>query len=299
MENLTEKIVSKQLLENDIIKKIQKKKLVSRYIMMILALLISSLVFNIFLVPTNIVAGGVNGISIITKYIYGWDPSIVMFAVSFVLLIFSLMFLGVERTSGTVVATFLYPIFVELTSHITNYITVETTDLVLISVFVGVIGGLANGIMYKTGFSNGGLPIISQILYKKFKIAASKSSLIINGIVVFIGGLFFGWTMVMYALIVLFINSFMLDRVILGISNNKAFYIITSEDDEVSKYIMDHLKHSVTIFDVKGGFLEKRRKVLLTVIPSREYFIVTEGIKEIDPDAFFLACDAYQVEGGK
>lgn len=287
------------IIKNDVIKKIKKKKLISRYIMMILALLLSALVFNIFIVPTNIVAGGVNGISIITKYVYGWDPSIVMFIVSFILLIFSLMYLGAERTSGTVVATFLYPIFVELTSHITEYINVETNDLVLISIFVGVIGGLANGIMYKTGFSSGGLPIISQILYKKFRIAASKSSLIVNGIVVFVGGLFFGWTMVMYALIILFINSFMLDRVILGISNNKAFYIITSEDEIIKRYIIDKLNHSVTVFDVKGGFLEKKRKVLLTVVPSREYFTVTEGIKEIDKDAFFLACDAYQVEGGK
>src|SRR5574344_1983559 len=119
--NSLEKIVPEKLLDNDIIKKVKKKKLVSRYIMMIIALLISALVFNIFIVPTNIVAGGVNGISIITKYIYGWDPSIVMFVVSFILLIFSLMYLGVERTSGTVVATFLYPIFVELTSHITEY----------------------------------------------------------------------------------------------------------------------------------------------------------------------------------
>lgn len=289
---------TKQIPQN-IIKHIKKKKIVSRYIMMIIALFISALVFNIFIVPTNIVSGGINGISIILKHIYGWDPSIVMFVVSGVLLIFSLMYLGVERTSGTVVATFLYPILVEITNGITNYISVETTDLVLISIFVGVIGGLANGIMYKTGFSSGGLPIISQILYKKFKISASKSSLIVNGIVVFIGGIFFGWTMVMYALIILSINSFMLDRVILGISNNKAFYIITSEDELVKKYIIEDLKHSVTVFDVKGGFMEKKRKVLLTVIPSREYFIVTEGIKELDKDSFFLACDAYQVEGGQ
>ena len=153
--------------------------------------------------------------------------------------------------------------------------------------------------MYKTGFSNGGLPIISQILYEKFKIPISKSSLIINGVIVIMGGVFFGWTMVMYALIVLYINSFMLDKVILGVSKNKAFYIITNKDLLVKNYIIEKLGHSVTVFDVKGGFLEKKRKVLLTVIPTREYFSVTEGIKSVDSDAFFLACDAYQVEGGK
>ena len=90
----------------------------------------------------------------------------------------------------------------------------------------------------------------------------------------------------------------MLDRVILGISKNKAFYIITEEYEEIRKYIINNLHHNVTMFNVKGGFLEKKRMVLLTVVPSKEYFAVTEGIKEIDSKAFFLACDAYQVEGG-
>ena len=62
---------------------------------------------------------------------------------------------------------------------------------------------------------------------------------------------------------------------------------------------MKELQHTVTVFDVKGGFKNKKGEVLLTVIPTREYYVVTEGIKMIDKDAFFLASDAYQVEGGK
>ena len=90
-----------------------------------------------------------------------------------------------------------------------------------------------------------------------------------------------------------------MDKVILGISNNKAFYIITSEEKAIKEYIIEHLHHNVTIFDVKGGFLEKKRKVLLSVIPSREYYKVTEGIKAIDKEAFFVVTDSYEVIGGK
>lgn len=294
-----EKIIPKSLLQSNIMKKIKKKRLISRYITLVFALLILSLVFNLFLASTNIVSGGINGIAIIFKNLYKIDPSIIMFIVSVILLIMSFIFLGVERTTGSIVATFLYPLLVKLTSIVSNYIIIDLSDLIVISIFVGVIGGFANGLIYRTGFSNGGLPIISQILYDKFKIPPSKSSLIINGIIVFIGGLFFGWTMVMYALIIIYINSFVLEKVILGVSNKKAFYIITNKDAEVKKYIIEKLKHSVTIFYVKGGFLHKRDNVILTVVPSREYFQATEGIKTIDPDAFFLVCDAYQVEGGK
>ena len=85
----------------------------------------------------------------------------------------------------------------------------------------------------------------------------------------------------------------------LGTSNNKAFYIITEKEKEVKEYIIENLKHSVTTFDVKGGLLESKRKVILTVVPSREYYRLTEGIKKIDKNAFFTVTDSYQVEGAK
>lgn len=283
----------------DIIKKINNHNLLKRYIMLIISLFISALTFNLLILKINVVCGGLNGIAILLKNIYDFSPSIVIFISSIILLLFSFMYLGVESSSGSIVSAFVYPAFVAITAKLSLYININIDDLLLISIFIGVITGFANGLMYKTGFSNGGLPIISQILYKEFNIPISKSSLVINGTIVAIGGLFFGFTNVMYAFIILYINSFMLDRVILGISKNKAFYIISKEDELIKKYVIEKLHHNVTIFNVKGGFLKRKENVILTVVPTREYFEVTEGIKEIDKDAFFLACDAYEVEGGK
>ena len=274
-------------------------KEVRRYLTMLLSLLLSAILFNLLILKANIVCGGVNGIAIIINHIYKIKPSIIIFIISVLLLIFSLFFLGLKRTSGTIVATITYPILVEVTSYLTQYIKIDISDLFLISIFIGVIGGLSNGLMYKTGFSNGGLPIISQILYEKLKFPISKTSFSINGVIVLIGGFYFGWNMVMYAIIILYINSLMIDKIMLGTSNNKAFYIITKKQEEIKRYIINGLNHSVTIFNVEGGFEERKNKVLLTVIPTREYFLLTEGIKELDPDTFFLVCDAYEVRGGK
>lgn len=278
--------------------KIKANKEVRRYLTMFLSLLISAILFNLLILKANIVCGGVNGIAIIINHIYKIKPSIIIFIISVLLLIFSLFFLGLKRTSGTIVATITYPILVEVTSYLTQYVKIDISDLFLISIFIGVIGGLSNGLMYKTGFSNGGLPIISQILYEKLKLPISKTSFFINGIIVLIGGIYFGWNMVMYAIIILYINSLMIDKVMLETSNNKAFYIITKKQEEIKEYIINGLNHSVTIFNVEGGFEERKNKVLLTVIPTREYFLLTEGIKELDQDAFFLVCDAYEVRGG-
>ena len=283
----------------NVIKKLKRKKLAKRIAILLISLLVLSLVYNLLLLPTDLVAGGVNGIAIITNYVYGIDSSIMILLISSACLLFSFLYLGTERTLGSLLATFIYPLFVKLTAIITQGITIDYDDKFLIIIFAGVIGGLANGFIYKTGFSNGGLPIISQILYKYHKIPIAKSSMVINSMIIFIGSFFFGWSMMMYAIILVFINNLMIDKVLLGISSNKAFYIVTTKEKEIREYILNNLKHTVTIFNVEGAFLEKRRKVLLSVIPKRDYYKLTEGIKLIDPNVFFVVEDAYEVKGGK
>lgn len=276
-----------------------QEKMWYRYSVLLASLFLSALVFNLFLYPTSLVTGGMNGVAIIINHVIEIDPAIVIFVGSLLLLGLSYLFLGLDQTAGSVVATIVYPVFVEITEPLSKLIVIDTSDLILMSILIGVLLGITNGLMYKVGFSNGGLNIISQIFYKYFRISLSKTTMVINLIVVLIGGFYFGFNMVLYALVIIYISSFVIDKVILGISNNKAFYITTTEDEKVRDYLINTLHHTVTIFDVKGGFLEKKRRVLLAVIPTRDYFRLKEGIKEIDPHAFFVVTDAYEVKGGK
>ena len=276
-----------------------QEKMWYRYSVLLASLFLSALVFNLFLYPTSLVTGGMNGVAIIINHIIEIDPALIIFIGSLLLLGLSYLFLGLDQTAGSVVATIVYPIFVELTEPLAKLIVIDTSDLILMSILIGILLGITNGLMYKVGFSNGGLNVISQILYKYFRISLSKTTMVINFIVVLIGGFYFGFNMVLYALVIIYISGFVIDKVILGISNNKAFYITTTKDEEVKDYLINTLHHTVTIFDVKGGFLEKKRKVLLAVIPTRDYFRLKEGIKEIDPKAFFVVTDAYEVKGGK
>lgn len=282
----------------NVLKIIRSKRLITRYTILTVSLFISAILFNLFLLPSKIVSGGTSGISIITTHLFEWSPSVVVLIISIVLLVISFFFLGKEETAGALVATFVYPLFIDMTASVGDYVKIDMNDLVLISIVVGLIGGLTSGLIYKTGFNSGGLNIVSKVLFKYFKISISQSTFIMNTIIVVIGGFYFGWTQVMYAIIILYINSLMIDKVLLGISRNKAFYIITDKENEVKEYVMTKLNHGVTVFDVKGGFLAKKQKVLLIVIPTKEYFQVTEGIKLIDKDVFFVVTDAYQVSGG-
>ena len=283
----------------NILTKITKKKKLKRIFLMSISLLLSAILYNVFLLPLNLVTGGTNGIATITNYVYGINPAFMILILSVACAIFSFMYLGVKRTMGTLVASLVYPLLVQLTSPLNNLMKGEPVDVLLMVLFAGVLSGVANGLMYKTGYSNGGFPVISQVLFERKHISVAKSSLVINVTIVLIGALFFGTTNALYAIIFLYINNIILDKVLLGINNNKAFYIITKEEEKIKKYIIKTLGHNVTTFEVKGGYLDKNRKVIFSVIPSGEYYKLTEGIKEIDDTAFFVVTDSYQVEGAK
>lgn len=282
-----------------IIKKIDGKHLVRRYIILILALLLSAASYNLFFVSGKIVVGGVSGIAIIVEELLNLDPSIFILSVNVILLILSYFLLGKGQTVKNLVGSLIYPLFVSLTSNITNYIDIANADLLIKTLFGAVLSGAASGLIFKVGFSSGGSDIITQILSKHSKISIGKASLMINTIIIGFSGFIFGWINAMYAVIAIYIITTITDKVLLGISDNKAFFIITSKEDEIKDFIIENLKHSVTILKSQGGFTNKNRNVLMVIIPTKEYFILKESIHEIDNDAFFVVTDSYMVSGGE
>ena len=285
---------------NEIIETIRKKQRLHRIILMSISVLCNAVLYSLFLFPLNLVTGSVGGVATITHHVYGINPSIMILLLTVACSIFSLMYLGVKRTLGTLIASLAYPALVQLTSFLNGVIVIESPDdMFLVVIFAGVLSGIANGLMYKTGYSNGGFPVISQYLYEKYRISVNKSSLIINMTIVFLGGVFFGSANVMYALVFLYVNDIIMKKVLLGTNNNKAFYIITKEEEKTKEFLMKELNHNITVFDVKGGVFERKRKIILSVIPTREYYRVAEVIKEIDNDAFFIVTDSYEVNGAK
>ena len=269
---------------------------ISRFIYFILGMLLFSFSFNYFLLPNDLVFGGVSGLSIIFKNVL--DPSIFVFVVSSILLVISYIFLGKEKTFGSAVGSLLLPVFLKIMSFVTDNID-KVDEVFLAVIFGGLLAGVGIGFVYKAGFTMGGTDIINQIIHKYFKISLGKCMLISDGSIVLCSFFSFGLIKFMYAVVVLYIISTMTDKVLLGISNSKAFYIVTSQVNEVKNYVMVKLGHGITIFDAVGGFSKEDQKVLFCVIPTRDYFKLKEGIHDIDKDAFFVVTDAYEVFGGE
>ena len=269
---------------------------IKKYATLSLGLFLYALAYNLFLKPNNIVAGDVDGIANIFKGII--NPNLLITILCVILLIISFPLLGVKTTIGSVIGTILFPVFVTLTSDISKYIIIDTNDLLLISIVAGVIRGTGYGLTFKMGFTTGGTDILNQIVAKYFHTSIGTAMLIVDGSIVVAGGFVYGFSSMLYALIILYLLSFITDKIMLGISKSKSFYIITSEEEKVKDYIMNELGHGVTIFSVKGGYTKERQKMLMCVIPTREYYKLKEGISKIDKDSFFVITDSYEVKGG-
>ena len=279
---------------NEVINIINKKNLFKRYMLLILGCFIVALAFNVFFLQYGIVCFGISGLSIVTNE-FGINPSLFILIANIILLIISFLVLGVDKTKNSIIGSLIFPIFVTITEHIVPYIKIESVELIVIAIFGVVLTGLGYGIIFKTGFTTGGTDIINQILSKYFKISLGKSMLIIDGLVVLSARIVFTWEIVLYGLIVLYIISFLTDKVILGISQSKAFYIITEKESEVREFLLSVMNGGVTIINARGGYTNEKQQLLLGVVPSRSYFMVKEGLKEIDKNIFFLVCDAYEV----
>lgn len=273
--------------------------ILKRYIQMFIGVTILALAYNIFILPNNFVYGGVSGLAIVTKKIFGIEPSLFILVTSAILLVISYFALGWKKTAGSVVGSLLYPVMVEVTSNVALYLDFKSQELLLYALFGGLLAGIGLGLVYKAGFSTGGTDITAQVVYKYFRVSMGKSIVICDGLILLVGTFIFGINNFMYALIVLYLISIITDKVLLGISDSKAFYIVTEKEEEVKNFVLSNLNHGVTIFKAKGGHKNKDKQVLFCVIPTREYFKLKEGISAIDNRAFFVVTDAYEVYGGE
>ena len=158
--------------------------------------------------------------------------------------------------------------------------------------------GFGLGLVFKSGFSTGGTDILNQIVSKYFKMSLGNAMFFTDGLIIVCGIFVFGWTNFMYSILSLYIISIMTDKVVLGISNSKAFYIITEHETDVKRFITQYLNHGVTVFDVRGGYTGNNKKMIMCIIPTKEYYLFKEGISNIDPKAFFVVTDSYEVSGG-
>lgn len=276
-----------------------KTNKLKRFIEFLIGCLIIAISYNVFIASNNLVPGGVGGVAVILNNLFRIENSTSILIMNIFLLIISYILLGKEKTKATILGTILFPILIKLTEHINVWLLIDTSKILLSAIFGGIMYGIGAGLVFKAGFTTGGTDIINQIISKYAKISMGKSMLLSDGLIVLSSGIFFGIDSMLYSILILYLISLMSDRIVLGVSDNKLFYIATEKEEEIKDYILNYLNHGVTVYKAQGGYRNKKGTVLMTVLPTKDYYLLRNGIKEIDKEAFFIVTDSYEVVGGE
>lgn len=274
-------------------------KIIKKYLEVCLGCFLCAFAYVVFFKPYNIVPGGVTGVSMILSKYYQFTDYIFILFVSIITLVIGFVFLGYKDVHRSILGTFLYPLFIPLIVFIIDKtgINLEIENAILATTFGSFVFGYGLGLSLKHNFSSGGTSILNKLISKIFNLTYGEGSMIINLIVVIIGGIVFGINTFLYSIFEIIITGFLVDKVNLGISKSKSFYIITKKEDEVKEYITKELVHGVTIINAKGGYTGEKKHILLTAIPTTEYYKLRANVKRIDPEAFIIVNDNYSVRG--
>lgn len=254
---------------------------------------IGAIGFNTMFVNNNIVSGGIGGLAVSFKAMFGWDPAYFSLLVNLPLLALCYIFLGKANFTKTLYGSWIYPIFIKLTDFLPDL----TKDPFLASLFGGCIIGLGLGLVFLGNSSTGGTGIITQILHKYTPLSLGMTMILIDGIVVATGLIAFNTDSVMYSIISLCCISYVVNTVVTGFNTAKNIMIISNHYNDIKKHITKITDRGVTEFPVLGGFTGHEKRLLMTVVSSQELARLQRDITSIDEAAFIVIMPAAQVIG--
>lgn len=289
----------KVLSYDNVLEQITKKNRISRIISLIVGSFIVALIYNSYIVPNNLVYGGVGGLAIIVNNNFDIPTTLFIDIVTIILAIISLILLGIKKTSYTIVGYLAYTIMINLTEPLATYFQIEFDSFLFSVLFHSSLAGLGFGLIYKAGFNTGGSDSIIAIAQKYFKFPTARISNIINGIIIVLGAANFGIIKSIYAIIYLKINNFISDRTILGVSTSKLCFIKSRHIKEVEKLLSDELEVGYTLIDSTNGIGLLKKSIIFCVLPTDRFYDLKRELIKIDKKTEIISNDCYTVEGGK
>ena len=261
---------------------------------MMLAMLLVAITYNVFVAPIDLVAGGSGGLGILCHNLFGTDPSIIIFLVSLIMSLLAFIVLEPEDILSCFVIAIVYPTFVKTTSFLSEIITFDKKNILVVVLFGAILTGVGHGIVFKEGLNIGGFSVLAKVISKYFGVSVTYCTAIINAIIILLGAYYVSLSMVLYALIYVFVLRYVSERVLLGVSNNKTFKIISSKYVKIEKYIHS-LGHDVTLYDTIGSYKGDEKKLIMTVIPTSEFILLRDYVKSVDKNAFVFVTNTYEV----
>lgn len=260
-----------------------------------LGALITAAALNLFLIPNKVAAGGVSGLATVLHYVLGWPVGAIMLALNIPLLLGGIKVLGASFGIYTLYGAGILSLAIDL---LAPYTPVLTKDLLLSSIYGGVLSGVGMGLVFRFGGTTAGTDVLAAILNKLFGISVGQALLAADFFVITLSGLIFrSAELPLYGLISLFVTAKIIDVVQEGWSRDKAFLIMSDHNQKISQAILQELGRGVTFLQAKGGYSGANREVLFCVVSTREVSRLKDLVYRFDQRAFVIVADAHEVLG--
>lgn len=250
-----------------------------------------------FILPENILSGGVATVAILLHAVTGISNVVLIVALNLGLFVLGALCLGKKFAISSFLSTLLYPLFVALLSTL-DLAPFKTVDPILASFYSGIITGAGLGLVFRVNASTGGMDIPALILHKYLRIPQGQSVLIVDSITILCGLFTFGLNPVLTGLIAIMSSTFTINAIqTMGGQSAQNLMIISEKYKEIEDYLLDDLSRGVTILQGKGAWSNENRPVLMCVVHTREYATVQREIGKIDPKAFVIVNNVHEIWG--
>ncbi len=269
--------------------------LVRDYLLITLGAVCIALSVDMFLVPNDVVSSGLTGLGMIAHFLWGWKIGVVTFVLNIPLLIAGMRYSGGLRFFiRTVYAVIAMTAAIDL---LMPHVPAITGDPLIYTLFGGVLDGLGIGLVLRGKGTTAGTDIIAQLINRFLGVSFGVTLLTVNTVILLAAAAVTGLMPVLYALIVAFVSSRVVDSVQEGVGFARAVFIITNQMEAVRAAIFDQLDRGVTIIEARGGYTEQARPMLFVTVTRGELMPLKQIIAEVDPGAFVVVTDAYEVLG--
>lgn len=262
------------------------------YMFMTIGILMAALALEVFLIPNKIIDGGITGISIILSFLTNINLSIFIIIINIPFLILGFRHLGKNFLFQTSVAMVLFSFLLEVFKQV----NVVTNDVLLATVFGGLLLGIGVGFVIRYGACLDGVETVAILINKKTSFSVGQVILLVNLVIYMVAGILFGWDRALYSIMTYFITYKIIDIVSEGLEQAKAALIITNYGEEIATSIYKKLGRTVTFIEGEG--LISGKKVVLYVVVTRiELRELKKIVEDDDVSAFMTITDVSEIVG--
>lgn len=294
----TENVKIEQINKNAVIMKRGRKlrNYILQWLQLFIGAAIASIGLELFLIPNQVIDGGVVGLSIMGHFMFDGIP----FGVFLVVLNLPFLYIGYKHIGKNfAVSTVVAVIMLSFCSEYAATFPKVTNDPFLAAIFGGIVDGIGVGIIMRAGGSLDGTEIVAIIADKHSPFSVGEVVMFINLFILSGAGLLFGWDKAMYSLVAYFVIAKMIDVVTKGFDETYAVMIVTKDPIEVTDELNRQLGRGVTILHGQGGYTKLPKEILYCVVNRLEVTKVKEIVLSMDENAFVTINSVYDIVGGR